>query len=110
MPETDTELICAAIHSRIAEMFPDKEDGAYCGFDYKYTIIRVPDVKIFYHDDSANVLCWITGEGGASRRLLIEYADPTMMDQLEEALKDWYRTEIRQSSRFQFQPGPRTNW
>lgn len=94
MPQNQSEEIAAAIHKWIAEIFPGSGTGAYCSHDYGYTVISIPNVKIFYRDVHLIAKCWITNGGVNPINFRGEYADPELFTKLGRLLREWYEKEL----------------
>ena len=88
MPQSQYEEIAAAIHEWIAEIFPEPGTGAHCAHDFEYTVMVIPNVKIFYHDGYLRAKCWITNEGVEPREFSGEYADPELFAKFGALLRD----------------------
>jgi len=112
LPQDDVEFIAAAIHDRLFEIFPDPTQGAHRSFDFGYTVIAIPNCKVFYKNAHLEARCWIYGEGVKPREFRCEYANPRLIELLEAKLQEWFETEITvtEQSHFRHQPVPRTNF
>lgn len=84
-----SDVFSRVIHEWFFERYPDPEEGAYLNFDAVVTLIRTPNLKVFYREEVVDMQCWFTYGGVAPAQFRVLYADPKMFEKLEQELNRW---------------------